>query len=322
MTERRHLLINWSLMAGLALTLVVAVVISGFSIRPGKISLFLFLLVMFFGSTSYVALSYGTPRWPNMLHAVAAMAQVILVRLLITPLTYIAASANYPLQDERLDAADKLLGLNWLAYLHFVNDHQQLGRVLMVAYFMVALPIGPVILLLSFSGYAHRSYQILQINILAIAAATVISIFVPAIAAYTYLGLTPADFPNLQLDSAFIYISDFTHVRDGTLRELDPGSLTGIIQFPSFHAAACIIYIWGIWPVRWIRAFAVTVFGLMLLSTPIFGGHYFIDAIAGVLLACLCIWISQNIAVTTTLRRVSSLFIRALKAFQKVPIQR
>jgi hypothetical protein len=295
MIERRHLLLNWLLIAGIALALLTAIAITDFSIRPGKLSLLLFSLALFLGSTSYIAFTTGTPRWPNMLHAGTGLAQMIFLRLLMTPLTYIAASPNYPLQDERLYATDRLLGLNWLAYLHFANDHH-LGFVLLVGYSMIAWPIGPMILLLSLAGYVQRSYQIIQVCILTIAVTTVIAIFMPAIAAFTYLGLSPADYPNLQPESALVHLGDFSRLRDGSLRVLNLDNLTGIIQFPSFHAAACVIYIWGIWPIRWMRVFAVTVFGLMLLSTPIFGGHYFIDVIAGVFVAFLCIWISQNIA--------------------------
>ena len=52
-----------------------------------------------------------------------------------------------------------------------------------------------------------------------------------------------------------------------------------------FHTAAAILSAWALWPVRYIRPLAVVVNGLMILSTPISGQHYFVDVVAGGLVA-------------------------------------
>src|SRR5262249_14325691 len=74
-------------------------------------------------------------------------------------------------------------------------------------------------------------------------------------------------------------------LRAGTLRTLDLEHFGGAVTFPSFHAAAAILYAWALWPLRWVRPFSLAVNGLMLVATPIGGGHYLVDVLAGVMVA-------------------------------------
>jgi PAP2 superfamily len=76
---------------------------------------------------------------------------------------------------------------------------------------------------------------------------------------------------------------------------LELGNMTGIVTFPSFHAAASIIYLWALWPIWWLRPVSLFVNGLLLLSTPIHGGHYFIDVFAGIAMVFICIWIVRRL---------------------------
>jgi hypothetical protein len=50
-----------------------------------------------------------------------------------------------------------------------------------------------------------------------------------------------------------------------------------------------VLYAWALWPVRWMRPIVVLAFTAMLAATPINGGHYLIDIIAGTAIAVLAI---------------------------------
>ncbi|HTV72074.1 MAG TPA: phosphatase PAP2 family protein [Rhizobiaceae bacterium] len=60
--------------------------------------------------------------------------------------------------------------------------------------------------------------------------------------------------------------------------------MPGLVTFPSFHTAAGIVVAWCLrrtlfyWP-------GVVYSVAMIASTPVFGGHYFIDVIAGAFVA-------------------------------------
>ena len=78
---------------------------------------------------------------------------------------------------------------------------------------------------------------------------------------------------------------DLPPTRAGVLVISNLLNLGGIVTFPSFHAASAVLYTWALWPLRWSRPLVVLVNGVMLAATPLNGGHYFIDVIAGVAIA-------------------------------------
>jgi membrane-associated phospholipid phosphatase len=58
----------------------------------------------------------------------------------------------------------------------------------------------------------------------------------------------------------------------------------GLVAFPSYHCIAAILFMWASWTVHSLRPFMVAVNLLMLAATPIVGGHYFVDLVAGALI--------------------------------------
>ena len=92
-------------------------------------------------------------------------------------------------------------------------------------------------------------------------------------------------------------------LRAGGLRALDLARLGGIITFPSFHAAASILAIWGFWSVWWLRPGALMVYVGMLLATPLMGGHYFVDIIAGIGVAAIAIAAAKRLTGSNRTRR-------------------
>ena len=90
-------------------------------------------------------------------------------------------------------------------------------------------------------------------------------------------------------------VSQFNAVRDGTLRVLDLGHITGIITFPSYHTLLAILVGYAfvglprLFP--WIAAFQFAI----IITTRGVGGHYFADMIAGAALAVLAIWSARQV---------------------------
>jgi membrane-associated phospholipid phosphatase len=105
-----------------------------------------------------------------------------------------------------------------------------------------------------------------------------------------YLHLTQADYPAIIPVAQETHLPIFHGLRDGTFRALTAMTAEGIITFPSFHAALAVIFAVALWPVpillRWI-GLALNI--LMIASTPIDGGHYFIDVIAGIAIGTFCV---------------------------------
>ena len=89
---------------------------------------------------------------------------------------------------------------------------------------------------------------------------------------------------------------DLPPTREGVLRHLALLGLGGIVTFPSFHAASAALYTWALWAVRGLRPIVIVVNGVMLAATPLNGGHYFIDLIAGVTIAVAAIVAARVVA--------------------------
>ena len=287
--EGRLLTINWCVVFAAAAVLVLVLARTDFVLRASDpIVIMMAGLATTLAPLSFAVLWKGSARWPNLSHTANVLSQLIAASMLIAPLTYIAASLNYPLQDRNLFAIDQFMGLDWRSYLNTV-DQYGLGSICNFGYRAFSWQPLLVPIFLCLSGKAARAYQFSLTFVLTVVATVVISAFLPATGAYTFLGLSPADYPHLHPIADFDHMRHLPLLREGKMRVLEIGQLTGIVTFPSFHAAGAILYLWAWWAIPWMRAIVLVCNALLLLSTPIDGGHYFIDVIAGAALAVLFI---------------------------------
>lgn len=78
-------------------------------------------------------------------------AQVIAFATVGAPLSYLAAAANLPLRDHAFDAIDRMLGLDWVALLTWMNQHPALYAVLHPIYLSLTIQMTIAVLCLAFS---------------------------------------------------------------------------------------------------------------------------------------------------------------------------
>jgi PAP2 superfamily len=280
--------LNWIPLAAMGVALLLIVATTGFSLEPiGPASCFAVISV-------YVVLTYYNAkaphrRDPQVVFVLGSTAQLAFVIVIMGPLTYLAAAADFPMQDANLHAIDLALGLDWRAYMTYVDDHPLLAAWLSAGYSMIKWPILAIPVVLAMTGRYRRLQEFTLAFSLALILTTVISAMVPAIGVFQQLGLTAADYPNLHPRAYLDQVRDLPLVRDGSLRHLNLFELTGIVTFPSFHAASAALYAWAFWPVWWARPIGILANALMLAGTPIDGGHYFIDLIGGIAVTVLAI---------------------------------
>jgi membrane-associated phospholipid phosphatase len=113
---------------------------------------------------------------------------------------------------------------------------------------------------------------------------------------YGIVGLVPSDYPNFQPQGYYDTLRDLPLIRGGSFRVLDLTQLGGVVTFPSFHAAAAVIYVWALWPIRFVRWVGLLSNSAMLVATPIGGGHFLADVIAGAAVVILSIATANKIA--------------------------
>jgi hypothetical protein len=288
---------NWIVLGAMGAVFAYSFTLGGFSVEWSGLVGSLAFVAIYAGFAQANAWS-SRRRDPQVMFVLGSTAQIVLVTVLMAPLTYVAAAANFPLRDAELMVADRALGLDWAAYVAYVNDHPLLAAWLSYGYTMIRWPMFAIPVVLTAARRYGRLQEFTLAFALALIATTIISALVPAIGVYQQIGLDPAALASLKPQAYLDQVRDLAPVREGVLRHLDLFGLAGIVTFPSFHAASCLLYAWALWPVRWIRPIAVVANVAMFAATPIDGGHYFVDLMAGIAVAWLGIaaagWLTRR----------------------------
>lgn len=220
--------------------------------------------------------------------ALDCMGQVVAFMIAGVLLSYLVATLSFREQDAFFHALDRSLGLDWLAYLKAVNATPGLGTVLGLAYASILPQIVVLVIVLAFSGRGEAARAMVLAMMLAALLSIAISALVPAVAMFVHLGLTPADYPNLNPGAAFVHMADIKALRSGAPLTVDLSKAEGIITFPSYHAAIALLMLLAGWAHPWLRWPFLVLNLLMIASTPIDGGHYFVDVFAGLAIAAAC----------------------------------
>jgi PAP2 superfamily len=284
----RFLLFNWVVLGAMTATLALCVMVTNFSIGLTGV----LAAVGYVGI--YAAFAHANARSPRrrdpqVMFVLGAIAQVTLTTAVMAPMTYVAAAIDFPMRDAALLAVDRAMGLDWAAYVHFVDARPALAVALNVGYAMIAWPVLAIPVFLAAKRRYQRIEEFTFAFALALAATTIISALVPAIGVYQQIGLDPGTLKNIDPAAYLEQLRDLPPTREGVLRHLDLLGLGGIVTFPSFHAASAVLFVWALWVVKWMRPVALLANGAMLAATPLNGGHYFIDVVAGVAIAVLAI---------------------------------
>jgi hypothetical protein len=297
----RAYLLNWLPLCLIAQILLLCLAITAFSLEIESLLLkVVFMAGLFTAAGHYLMSLKSASSWaPRLAFILLSIAQLELLGLFATPLSYILASANLPMQDANLARLDQLLSLDWRAYYRFVYERPALVPYIYLGYAMITWPTFGVPIVLGLTKHYFRLQQFTLACMLTVVATALISSLLPAVGTFYEYGISP-DLPVFRASGYLIQLHELPLVRDGSLRVLDFKTLGGIITFPSFHAAAAVLALWAFWGVWWMRPLALIANVGMLLATPLVGGHYFVDVFAGIALAMLAIAAAQRIGGRST----------------------
>jgi membrane-associated phospholipid phosphatase len=225
-----------------------------------------------------------------------ALAQVILFTAFGIVLSYLLARSGGALWDSRLAEWDRAIGFDWLAYVRAID-----GSSIATAWFKLAYAslIPQVITLVIALGFMRRLADLRAVMLAAILAGTItilVSPFFPAVGNYVHLGLTARDFANVDPFAGYVHLADFNGLRDGSTGALRLGAMEGIITFPSYHAGLSVVTLWGFWLTRiaWLKWPGMLLAATTIAATPVDGGHYLVDVIAGGAIAVAAIFAARE----------------------------
>ncbi|WP_419814997.1 phosphatase PAP2 family protein [Glacieibacterium sp.] len=201
----------------------------------------------------------------------------------IVVFSYLCAHLSLPLLDSRFVAADRALGFDWLAWNSFVEAHPSFKIVLAIAYGSLSWQLMAVCFIAPFSHDRGRASEFLWITLLTAISACLISGVLPAEGALPFFNVGKA-----------VWIDDLHTLRNGGPMTFEISHSQGIVTFPSFHAALCLIFSWSFRRMRFFGGAAIGLNLMMLISTPTKGGHYLVDVIAGLVLALVAILVVRR----------------------------
>lgn len=209
-------------------------------------------------------------------------------------LTYQVARYGGPLMDAELQAADLMIGFVWLDYAHAVDAMgATVVAILKHSYASLIPQTVAVVLILGLANRRASLAQTMLAAMLAGAACVALSPIVAAESNFVYLGLDASDFRHIDPFAGLVHIADYRALRDGSFALFTLGSTEGIVTFPSYHAALSAVLGWGFLKAPlWARPIAIVSL-LTIIATPIDGGHYLVDVIAGLVIAGAALWAAR-----------------------------
>lgn len=232
--------------------------------------------------------------WRKMSRARAATevaAAAILFALQLLILTYAAMRYNLPLMDGWLDKADRAIGFDGLAFVQRIDGNAPLSILLGYAYSSFSLQLVLLPALLCGLGYCTRGYCTVVAFIVIGVVSAVLSAFFPAIGAFAYHQMNVGSLQNINDMFGYHFLPSFHAVREDPTYTLSLMSASGIVTFPSVHAAAAVLCGWAGFAVRGLRWPILVLNVGMWLSTLTHGAHYLVDVLAGTVIAIGSIWI-------------------------------
>jgi hypothetical protein len=222
------------------------------------------------------------------------LSQALLVSFFGMALCYSVATAGLPYRDSTLSAVDRSMGLDWIGYLHFVNEHRSLSLVFKYAYDSTMAQFFVMIVALTMATQFVRLQQ--YIIAMAIALIITVAVFavVPAAGTYAYFQIDLNQFANVFPTTTADQMVHLDALRSGKQTVVE--AVEGMISFPSFHSTMAILYMWAFFQVRYLRTPAILLNLIVLASTPIQGAHYFADLPGGIAVAVVSIYFATQMA--------------------------
>ncbi len=197
--------------------------------------------------------------------------------------SYLCAHLAAPLQDEFVAGLDHALGFDWPRWNAVIVAMPTLDRLLYLAYHSHALQFVCLFFVTAFLPDRRRTAELYWTTTVSGVVACAISGLVPVLGGRPHFG-----FPGAQ------WVHDLTLVRLPGPSSFDLAALDGIVQFPSYHAALAVLFVWSLRGTGLLLAASLVLNCAMLVATLTDGGHFLTDVIGGLVLALATIVLVQR----------------------------
>jgi hypothetical protein len=196
--------------------------------------------------------------------------------------------------DATLAWIDRQFGVDWPALMNFVSLHSVADWILQLAYVSVGPQITMLLLALGLTKQPEQIYKFC----LVLSLATIITMgfwaIFPSFGAFSVYELPE----KINLHLAVALDSKYAHhlvarLANGPGR-ISPSEDGGLIGFPSFHSVMALVVVWysRYLPRLWWPAVVLNL--VVLVATPIQGGHHVVDVFGGICVLILSICLTER----------------------------
>lgn len=179
-------------------------------------------------------------RFARAATAVEGMALILASTIGACCLSILLAVPALPYRDALFDRIDGFLspGFSWIDMFDALRPHGTLVAAMSTIYSSLLWQPFALIATLAATGREDGAWRFVHAWFFTLLACVTVFALMPALGAYAFHHLTPADIPAMRLRVGWTQEAVLEEVRSGRLRSLTPSRMTGIIAFPSFHAAS------------------------------------------------------------------------------------
>lgn len=204
-------------------------------------------------------------------------------------LNYCLLTVAGPRIDVHLAAMDRALGFYWPALMEWVARFPLLNMVLLATY---SSSLPQVALLTVALGWG-RNYASIYRFCIAVGVGALICICIwtlaPSFGAVAVYAMPEAArHMPLALDQG--YANELVALLGNGTATISPVEVKGLIGFPSYHAVLALLTAYYAWSIAWLRWPALALNLLVLVATPIQGGHHLVDVVAGVVVTAFALF--------------------------------
>jgi PAP2 superfamily len=240
------------------------------------------LVALLAGLCAIGALYYERVRRDDRLAAMLAGTSFLLaMSSSFSLLNYLLLTVAGPRIDFSLAAIDRAMGVDWPAMMALAAQHPWINACLRLAYISVLPQIALLIVAIGIVGKHERIYAMC----LSVACGAALSIAIwtvaPSFGAFSVYALPASISGHLAVALDSHYAKDLINLLAHGPGYISPRAAKGLIGFPSYHAALALIVAWYARELPYIRWPVIALNAVVLIGTPIQGGHHVIDVVAG-----------------------------------------
>jgi membrane-associated phospholipid phosphatase len=213
--------------------------------------------------------------------------------------SYLVTTWNLPLIDTQLAAFDEAMGFDWYSYIAFANARPWIGVLSTFVYQSTLAQIALSVVVLTTLGRMERVREMVGTVMVSSFFCVAIAGLLPSAGALAFYHPSAAFYLQNHPVVDMAYKQVFFDLRAHHFTHLSLEDIHGLVAFPSYHVALSVILMIAyrgmpklFWPVAIWNV-------LVILSTPIDGGHHLSDGMGGAVLALGCaafvIWLRKRL---------------------------